>query len=102
MHISGQVVLISWPVNSYIFFLTFVLDKLDFCPQFLKTRVRILGDDQQKNLQVGRSFLVTDPLISEISRDSIDALKANFEDEMKEDGDTVQHLGELKRYFNVI
>jgi len=67
-----------------------------------KVSVRILGDDQQKNLQVGRSFLVTDPLISEISRDSIDALKANFEDEMKEDGDTVQHLGELKRYFNVI
>ena len=67
-----------------------------------KVSVRIMGDDEQKNLQVGRSFLVTDPLVSEISRDSIDALKANFEEEMKEDGDTVQHLGELKRYFNVI
>ena len=65
-----------------------------------KVSVRIMGD--VKNIQVGRSFEVTDPLISEISRDSIDALKANFEEEMKEDGDTVQHLGELKRYFNII
>jgi len=67
-----------------------------------KVSVRIMGDDSQKNIQVGRSFDVTDPLVSEITRDSIDALKGNFEEEMKEDGDTVQHLGQLKKYFNVI
>lgn len=67
-----------------------------------KVSVRILGDDGQKNLQVGRSFLVTDPLVSEISRDSLDALKANFEEDMKKDKDTIQHLGELKKYFNII
>lgn len=67
-----------------------------------KVSVRIVGDDEQKNIQVGRSFLVTDPLISEISRDSLDAMKGNFEDEMKEDKDCVQHLGALKKYFNII
>merc|ERR1711971_1351688 len=67
-----------------------------------KVSVRFMGEDSVRNIQVGRSFEVTDPLISEITRDSIDALKDNFEEEMKEDGDTVQHLGLLKKYFNVI
>ena len=67
-----------------------------------KVSVRIMGDESQKNIQVGRTFAWTEPLISEISRDSIDALKANFEEEMKEDGDTVPHLVQLKKYFNVI
>jgi len=67
-----------------------------------KVSVRIMGDEEQKNLQVGRSFEVTDTLCSQISRESLDALKANFEEEMRKDSDTIQHLGELKRYFNVI
>ncbi len=67
-----------------------------------KVSVRIQADGDQKNVQVGRSFDMTDPLISEITRDSIDALKANFEEEMKEDQDCVQHLGLLKKYFNII
>eukprot|EP01084_Bolivina_argentea_P004627 8798_1 len=67
-----------------------------------KVSVRIMGDDTQKNVQVGRTFDVMDPLISEITRESIDALKANFKDEMTEDADTVQHLGALKKYFNII
>jgi len=67
-----------------------------------KVSVRIMGDDAQKNLQVGRSFLVTDKLCSEITRDSLDALKANFEEDMRKDKDTIQHLGELKKYFNII
>jgi len=67
-----------------------------------KVSVRIMGDDEQKNLQVGRSFLVTDVLCSEISRDSLDALKANFKEDMVKDKDTIQHLGELKKYFNII
>jgi len=67
-----------------------------------KVSVRIMGEDTQKNLQVGRSFLWTDPLVSEISRESIDALKANFADEIKDNAETVQHLGLLKKYFGII
>lgn len=67
-----------------------------------KVSVRIMGDDAQKNLQVGRTFMYNDLLVSEITRDSIDALKANFKEDVMEDADTVKHLAELKRYFNVI
>ena len=42
MHISGQVVLISCPLNSYTFLLTLILDKLDICPQFLETTLFFL------------------------------------------------------------
>merc|ERR1719229_941510 len=36
-----------------------------------KVSVRIQGDDDTKNIQVGRNFDITDPLISEICRESI-------------------------------
>eukprot|EP01083_Nonionella_stella_P059608 155954_1 len=64
-----------------------------------KVSVKIVG--QETNIEVGRAFAITDLLISEITRESIDALKANFEQEVKGNRDTILHLQSLKKYFNI-
>jgi len=63
--------------------------------------VQIGAKDEQPRMRVGREFLATDPICAEITRDSIDALKLHFEDELRQDSNLRQHLGQLKRYFQV-
>lgn len=68
-----------------------------------KVSIRIKAmDEEQSKIQCGRNFEINELLISEISRDSLDALKDNFEIEMKKEKDTIQHIGELKQYFGII
>eukprot|EP00486_Rosalina_sp_Unknown_P008973 CAMPEP_0201592840 /NCGR_PEP_ID=MMETSP0190_2-20130828/190617_1 /ASSEMBLY_ACC=CAM_ASM_000263 /TAXON_ID=37353 /ORGANISM="Rosalina sp." /LENGTH=950 /DNA_ID=CAMNT_0048051781 /DNA_START=624 /DNA_END=3476 /DNA_ORIENTATION=- len=64
--------------------------------------IKIMGDGGQNNIEVGKSFIWTDPLISEITRESLDVLKEHFLPEIKQDSDTGPHLMHLKKYFNVI
>ncbi|ETO14503.1 hypothetical protein RFI_22863 [Reticulomyxa filosa] len=65
-----------------------------------KVAVKIEGDETVKNIQFGRQFDQNDRLVSLISRDSLDALKKNFQDDI--DSDDVKHLHALKIYFSVI
>ena len=65
-----------------------------------KVAVRIEGDDSVKNVQVGRSFGLDEKLVSRITRSSIDALKVHFKDELT--NDDINHLGQLKKYFEII
>jgi translation initiation factor 5B len=64
-----------------------------------KIAIKIVGDDATKNFQVGRQFNVSDPLLSQISRESIDALKRHFKDDTTDDD--IKHLHILKSYFNI-
>ena len=65
-----------------------------------KIAVRIEGDDSVKNIQVRRSFGLHEKLISRISRNSIDALKVHFKDDLT--NDDIRHLIHLKKYFEIV
>jgi len=65
-----------------------------------KVAIKIEGDDATKNYQVGRQFDISDTLLSQISRESIDALKQHFKDDITDDD--VKHLHVLKQYFNIL
>ena len=67
-----------------------------------KVSVRIEGDDTTKNIQVGRNFNFNEPLISRVTKESIDALKAHFADEVRDDKEMVKHLFFLRDYFGVV
>jgi len=73
---------------------------LDFGNVGEKVAIKIEGDETVKNLQFGRQFDHQEHLISLITRESLDALKSNFKDDL--DPDDVKHLHELKTYFSVI
>merc|ERR1712228_192038 len=61
----------------------------------------IQGEEEQKNIQFGKSFDISDIFVSQISRDSIDSLKDNFKEEMLRDKDIIPHLVGLKKYFGI-
>merc|ERR1719242_1364382 len=67
-----------------------------------KASICIQGEEEQKNIQIGRSFEICDLFVSKISRESIDSLKDNYEDEMKKgDKDLIPHIVELMKYFGI-
>merc|ERR1712154_487738 len=67
-----------------------------------KASICIQGEEEQKNIQIGRSFEICDLFVSMISRESIDSLKDNFKEEMtKGDKDMIPHIVELMKYFGI-
>jgi translation initiation factor 5B len=65
-----------------------------------KIAVKFEGDDSLRSIQFGRQFTHEDRLVSRISRESIDAIKAHFIDQLADDDK--YHLRDLKEYFSVV
>eukprot|EP01084_Bolivina_argentea_P068105 123948_1 len=58
--------------------------------------------DPENNIRTDKIKLTVNTLlISEITRESIDALKENFRDEIIHDNETIQHIVALKKYFSI-
>jgi translation initiation factor IF-2 len=63
--------------------------------------VKIEQNQAENFIMYGRQFTHAHKLFSVISRESIDALKENFRDELKEPEDTML-IVKLKKMFNII
>eukprot|EP01084_Bolivina_argentea_P021515 39988_1 len=57
---------------------------------------------QDEYIRFSKAFDIEELLVSEISRDSIDSLKINFEEWLRSNHEAIKHIHTLKKYFGII